>query len=156
MLPLLQGWRYINDSTSPMLTLTPGESRDLFEQDNIKGYINAAFLSVSNPNAEVEIVTDGYHVKTTLANVNTLGLIQPAMIGSQMFYLAKYDTVNSIYTGVWAPALPSPFAKHVKFAIKAPAGAIPTIVYSFFICWLKIEEEALFRKSLSRVTKGLD
>lgn len=145
LLPLLEGWQYQAQQGSYIIK--DGARQPLFTPKFGKiGYLLYGYVYGNSPYLTADVRVDDWSGSFTILALYTLGFVTPK---DQFFYIAKYDTINSVYAVEYAPSLPTPYHKEFKVELLSPTGA-GDITASHFIHTIDIIDETVFRKSLAR------
>jgi len=120
-----QYWGYVIRKSEGYITIPAGTSKTILHE---KGTAMVLYILaiLNNPEAIVEFKHNGESVKSSINELYSCGLTS---YNPSMFWLAKYDTTNSIYIALFTPSPPRYIHGDVRFIINAPESSDVRLKY---------------------------
>lgn len=157
LLPLLDGWRWIWDYRPVAYTVPAGTAFDLVPKKSGcgLGLYGVATMNQKYSNIVWENDDMKFYFSPFLARAVS-GMDEPqANVG----FCTKYDSMNEVYSMVYAPSYWPPWKRYIRVYIQAAGRDLitgipittPTNVILSLIVYVEIEDPELFEASLRRV-----
>ena len=145
LLPFLRGWHY---EPTTLANQTIKEVTRVVDWSNKKGWFLWMAGAVNDPNVIIRIVTDNYYGKS----ITPLALYAGGLSASNNTgaWVAKFDSVNAIYSPVYAPPYPLPFNSAIKIEL-TPSSSGPFTLINYGNLLVTIIDEKLFLADLRKV-----